>query len=188
MTPATRASYGPLDGSAPESGAAGPAEGAAFVGRVAGIICDHGRAGLELRSLDLASMSVGYHQNLPDARVPLFPYGDATDPAGLPGWAPAVCSPGWAHLAFLLWEVAPFADNDAGGVALVQVQVAEGVRAADLLFSFAGRLWAIEVALEGRPDGLEDAGTRVAELFETGEHLRLVKEDRGGTVVLGEVL
>ncbi|TGB13764.1 hypothetical protein [Streptomyces sp. MZ04] len=155
-----------------------------FLVTVACIIARQGACGLQLSAIDMTGLSVTFTQGRPDARIPFLETalgeGERFED-NLFGWAPLSCSPGWAHLAYLIRSVASFT---CGPLRLLNVAVCQE-RRADLTFAFREQKWMIRIPLEGREESLFDPYSRLLELFQTREYLRHARSVQGDVIEVG---
>ncbi|MGW1894214.1 hypothetical protein ACWCP6_28825 [Streptomyces sp. NPDC002004] len=186
----TVGSHGPVKGHTPNATEPNAAV-AGFLQGVSDLVFRAGARGTELRRVDVASRTFEFcHTAANEVRREVLsggrvvPENDAERAEW--HWTPDAGSPGWAHLAWLVQDLASMPTfreyGPEGGPELVGLQV-PGPEYVDVLVAHRGCRWRVRIELQGRKEPLEFPGMAIGELFGEGRHRELATEDEPDLVV-----
>jgi hypothetical protein len=185
-------SYGPLEGREPDTRERDARDEAVaqFLQGVSDLVFHAGTRGIELRRVDVASRTFEFCDTAAEGGGEVLSGGRAVPENDAERaewhWVPEAGSPGWAHLAWLVRDLAflpSFREyGPEGGPELVGLRV-PGRAYADVLVAHRGGRWRVRIELEGREEPLEFPGMAIGELFGEGRHRELVTGDEPDLVV-----
>ncbi|MET7381511.1 hypothetical protein ABZT08_22280 [Streptomyces sp. NPDC005526] len=150
---------------------------AAFLLSVSDLVFRAGTQGIELRRMDVSTRTFEFCDTQTSRRRGATSDGRAipteeTERAGR-YWMPDAASPGWAHLAWLIQDLASLPTHrdygPEGGPELVGLQ-AYGPDWVDVLLEHRDGRWRVRIRLEGRDEPLRFPAMALGELFGEGGH------------------
>ncbi|MEU9111076.1 hypothetical protein AB0D04_04550 [Streptomyces sp. NPDC048483] len=188
----TMGTYGPLVGREPDTRERDvrDEEVAGFLQRVSDLAFRAGPRGIELRRVDIGSRTFEFCDTAAEGDGEVLSEGQAVPANDAERaewhWVPEADSPGWAHLARLVQDLAFLSSfreyGPEGGPQLEGLRI-PGREYADVLVAHRGGRWRVRIELEGREEPLEFPGMAIGELFGEGKHRELVTQNEPDLVV-----